>query len=216
VHILIADDHALFRDTLDHYIQRAQPSYRTRVVANLGDAVEHLRNVGRVDLCILDYRMPGVSGYETFRELQAAFPQTAFAVMSGIAEEEEIERVLSTGVSGYLPKTLPGRALLKAIDVMAQGGKFVPNDGGSARLMPTYIGNAPRPQPRLRPAIHLTGRERDVLRYLVEGRSNKDIAAQLNLKTVTIKLHLRGVFSKLGCSNRTQAVIKARELALLD
>lgn len=221
MNILIADDHVLFRDTLHHYIHRAQPGYKLLMASNLTEVVDILKGKKFVpDLCILDFKMPGMKGHESFESLLKAYPLYSFAVMSGVAEENDIKKILSLGVSGFLPKTLPGRVLLKAIDTMLEGKKFVPYEENGQTLSPCYfadLASSPvKEAEKIKTKIHLTNREEEVLRLLCEGKSNKDIAEVLNLKIVTIKLHIRGIFKKLECNNRTRAVIMARELGIVD
>ena len=213
MNILIADDHALFRDTLSHYIQRAQPDYSLQMVSNLNEVVAIL-NEGKFlpDLCILDFRMPGMKGQESFARLIDSYPNQSFAVMSGVAETKDIETIISTGVSGFLPKTLPGRVLLKAIDDMLNGEKFIPYDPDKATT-PMSCYSMERPEKRKH--VALTSREKDVLKLLCEGLSNREIADSLDLKIVTVKLHMRSIFKKLDCDNRTRVVLRAREWKVL-
>ncbi len=212
MNILIADDHALFRDTLSHYIHSAQPSCVIRLASSLTEAAAILKTGDfRPDLCILDFRMPGMNGFEGIRDIVAAYPHFSFAVMSGMAEPHEIERIISFGVAGFLPKTLAGRILLQAIGVMAKGGRYIPYEEDRKDVLPSFW--ADRPSGREEKNL-LTARERQVLSCLCQGQSNREIADFFNLKTVTIKLHVRSIIRKLGCSNRTQAALKARERGL--
>ena len=191
------------------------------MASNLNEVVDIL-NAKKFapDLCILDFRMPGVKGYETFQTLREAYPSFSFAVMSGVAEESDIQKIIETGVSGYLPKTMPGRAILKAIDMMLNGSKYIPHDETSRKLAPSYFSDAlplcAATKEKPKSIVKLTNRETDVLKFLCKGLSNKDIADELNLKTVTVKLHIRGILGKLGCENRTSAALKAREMGIVD
>lgn len=219
MNILLADDHALFLDTLHHYIQRAQPQYRFSLASSMSAVVDILSRDGPPpDLCILDFKMPGMKGYGGLQELLNLFPDQAFAVMSGVAEPEDVQRILALRVMGFLPKTMPGRVMLQAIEAMLHGRKYIPYLQDAMTIMPSYINDE---APIVRKTLsshndnyHLTAREREVLKLLCEGKSNKDIAAFLNLKIVTIKLHVRGIFRKLNCDNRTRAALKAKEAGL--
>jgi len=216
MNILIADDHALFRDTLHHYINRAHPGYKLYMASDLHEVVDVLnRKSFQPDLCILDYRMPGMKGCESFAALLKSYPELTFAVMSGIAEREDIEKVLALKVAGFLPKTLPGRVLLKAIETMLTGQKYIPVEDNKL-LAPTYFGEIAAPAKSNTHNVRLTTREKEVLKLLCEGKSNRDIAEALSLKVVTIKLHVRGIFRKLACDNRTRAALRAKEWGILD
>ena len=219
MNILIADDHTLFRDTLHHYIQRAQPKYRFLLASNLAEVIDLLNGHGqRPDLCILDFKMPGIKGHSGLEDLLDLFPEQSFAIMSGVAEPEDVERILTLRVNGFLPKTMPGRVMLQAIEAMLRGRKYVPYLHDAMTIMPSYMkDDIPVTQNTLtshNDNFHLTAREKEVLKLLCEGKSNKDIANVLNLKIVTIKLHVRGIFRKLDCDNRTRAAIKAREMGI--
>lgn len=212
MNILIADDHAMFRDTLHQYINRAQPTYKVYMASDLHEVIDVLDKGSFIpDLCVLDYKMPGVKGCESFEALLKSYPNMRFSVMSGIAEQREIEKLLALGIAGFIPKTLPGRLLLKAIETMLAGQKYIPYEEDK-ELMPTYFSDEEKNGKK----VKLTGREKDVLQLLCEGKSNGEIADILSLKTVTVKLHVRGIFKKLECDNRTRAVILAKEWGVLD
>ncbi len=218
MNILIADDHVLFRDTLNHYINRAQPEYKLQMASNLGEVVDVLKaHDFNPDLCILDFRMPGMRGYEGFQDLISAYPEHMFAVMSGVAEPDDIRKLLSLGVAGFIPKTLPGRLMLMAIDTMLQGNRYIPYEQDGKTLLPSYFSDKINSHdPATGKEVRLTARERDVLKLLCQGKSNKEIADALSLKIVTIKLHVRGIFRKLKCGNRTLAAIRAKEMGVFD
>lgn len=211
INILIADDHAMFRDTLELYIARAHPDYKCYMAADLHEVVDVL-NRGAVmpDLCIIDFLMPGMMGMDSIEALMKSYPAMDFAVMSGIAGKKDIDEILNSSVKGFLPKTLSGRHFLMAIDTMLGGQRFIPYEPDKT-VTPSFFGE----YNKFKPDIKLTAREQEVLRLLCEGRSNRDIAEQLSLKIVTIKLHIRGIFQKLDCNNRTQATVKAREWGIL-
>ena len=143
-------------------------------------------------------------------------------------EKEDVEEALKLGASGYFPKTLSGKALLKAIERVAAGEKFIPMDEDKKHPMPAYYDDGAESsqqsyvgmketQTTLTPAndYNLTPRENDVLEFLVTGASNKEIANALGLQVVTVKLHVRGICRKLDAKNRTQAALIAREQKLV-
>lgn len=222
MNILIADDHALFRDTLQHYINRSQPQYQVDMAASLPEALKFLHTDNyRPDLVILDFKMPGMRGASSFENLIRKFPDYKIAVMSGVADTNDIEKVIDLGVSGYLPKTLPGRLMLDAIETMLAGQKFIPRDAKTDTIMPSTLSDIGAYKTSAETGetvdhnVKFTGREKDVLRLLCQGLANKDIADQLGLQVVTVKLHIRGIFKKLDCENRTQAVLKAGQMGFI-
>lgn len=234
MHLLIADDHTLFRDAMTQYVERSNPGSTVGCFANLDEVLKHLEASveGTVpDLVLLDLNMPGMQGLSGFATFREKFPKIPVALLSGVAEPEDVQRAMDLGAVGYFPKTLSGRALLKAIELVLAGEKFIPVDSKTNGLMPSYYNDATAnrlpvslplktnasalPRPMLASKIKLTPRENDVLVGLCRGQSNKDIARNLGLQDVTVKLHVRSICRKLEVTNRTQAVLKSFELGLV-
>lgn len=220
--ILIADDHTLFRDALTLYINQIEPDYRISVARDIKEVVELLEAESDYDLVLLDYRMPGMNGFQGLKKIRQTWPSIHVALMSGIANEEEVKASLELGAVGYFPKTMPGHAMVKGFQQIVKGEKFIPVDHNTNRLMPSY---EPTFQPAMDKAanqdgssdsVHLTTREMDVLGHLLQGKSNKVIASALGLQVVTVKLHVRSLCKKLDAQNRTQVALKAREMGILD
>ena len=209
--LLLADDHTLFRDALLLYIERAEPEAEVILAKDLHDALEKLEQDSQKDLILLDLRMPGMNGLEGLKTVREKYPDIPVALMSGVAEKQDVKAAMDLGAVGYFPKTLSGKALLEAIRHVLAGEIFVASgeDGGS--IMPSYYGDK---KPISNLDVKLTPRETEVLSFLSQGASNKEIANALNLQVVTVKLHVRGVCKKLNAKNRTQAALKARELGL--
>ena len=223
--LLLADDHTLFRDALIQYIERAEPTARVALAKDFFEAESALQKDNSFDLVLLDLRMPGMNGLQGLKTVREKFPQTRVALMSGVAEKNDVEEALKLGAMGYFPKTLSGRSLIKAIQLVLAGEKFIPIEHSSNQVMPSYYADknvsplqaqTPSPAKSVQsPAnVSLTPREREVLHYLLQGSSNKEIATQLSLQEVTVKLHVRGICRKLDAKNRTQAALKAREMGL--
>jgi two-component system nitrate/nitrite response regulator NarL len=226
--ILIADDHALFRDAMTQYVERSNPGSTVDGVSNLDDAFKHLDKATEFpELVLLDLNMPGMNGLNGFAKFRETYPKIPVALLSGVAEPEDIQRAMDLGAIGFFPKTLSGRALLKAIELVLTGEKFIPVDSKTNGLMPAYYNDdtvnkmpvslplktsspaAPYQSSMPASKIRLTPRENDVLICLCRGQSNKDIARNLGLQDVTIKLHVRSICRKLEVTNRTQAVLKS-------
>ena len=213
--LLLADDHTLFRDALLQYIERADPVAEVLLAKDLPEAFEILKESPRQDLILLDLRMPGMHGLEGFKSVRENYPDTPVALMSGVAEPKDIEAAIDLGAAGYFPKTLSGKALLKAIQLVITGERFIPIDHDTNKIMLSYFDDNSESCSIIKAdKINLTPREQDVLSYLQEGASNKEIANALNVQVVTIKLHVRGICRKLQAKNRTQAALKAQELGL--
>jgi len=218
--LLIADDHTLFRDALVQYIERADPESSVTLAKDFPEAMDVLEQNPYQDLVILDLRMPGMNGMEGFEKIKEYFPAQAVALMSGVAEEKDVRNALDLGAVGYFPKTMSGKGLLNAIQRVAAGEVFIPEEDNTGKVMPSYYGDQPSFKEnqksntaRLEKA-KLTTREMEVLAYLADGATNRDIAAALNLQIVTIKLHVRGICQKLEAKNRTQAALIAKEIGV--
>ncbi|MCK5374800.1 MAG: response regulator transcription factor [Alphaproteobacteria bacterium] len=216
--LLIADDHTLFRDALVQYIERSNPTSMVVLAKDFYEALDLLKQDPEQDLVILDLRMPGMDGMQGFLTLKDLFPALRVALMSGVAEDEDVKKALDIGAVGYFPKTMSGRALLAAIEQVVAGDKYIPA-GENSTYMPSYyadseskldnkisISTGPKPE--------FTPRESEVLSYLLDGASNKEIARALDLQVVTVKLHVRGICRKLSAKNRTQAALKAKEMGI--
>lgn len=228
--LLIADDHSLFREAMALYVERTSPEAEVILAKDLGEAIECVERGNKApDLVLLDLNMPGMNGLNGFAEFRKKFPDLPAALLSGVAEPEDVQEAMDLGAVGFFPKTLSGRALLKAIELVMLGEKYIPVDTVTGGLMPSYyswsnppsqpvkklpirtVGPSTPPPPS---GVSLTPREQEILSELCRGKTNKDIARDLDLQPVTVKLHVRGVCKKLGVTNRTQAVIKAFELGV--
>jgi two-component system nitrate/nitrite response regulator NarL len=231
--LLIADDHALFRDAMTQYVERSNPQSKVESVSTLDDVFKNLEHADTFpDLVLLDLNMPGMSGVSGLAKFREKYPKVPVALLSGVAEAEDVQRAMDLGAIGYFPKTLSGRALLKAIELVLAGEKFIPVDSKTNGLLPSYFNDdttnkltvslplktSSLQSPYTAPTntkVKLTPRENDVLICLCRGQSNKDIARNLGLQDVTVKLHVRSICRKLEVTNRTQAVLRSFELGLV-
>lgn len=210
--ILIADDHTLFRDTLITYLSIAKPLQSIITVGDF-DELFHTINAAKhkIDFMLIDFSMPGMAPRDAFRLLGAESNSLPFAMMSGIAEQSDIDYVMSCGARGYVPKTMSGQVLLQAIDKMLAGQIYLPaRDTVSLFSPPIVSHDCLSSHSSLQ--FPLTPREQDVLLLLEQGMSNNDIASALKLRPVTVKLHVRGILRKLNLDNRTQAALWSRDV----
>ncbi len=218
--LLVADDHTLFRDALVQYIKREFDDCEITVTKDFDDAYEEIIQDQSFALVILDYRMPGMNGLRGFEKIRQEFPDIKVALMSGVAEPDDVSAVMGLGACAYFPKTLSGQKLVEAIEDVVNGDKFIPTQELSDNVVPSYYADTNwknnERRHRNNGNIPLTPREKEVLSHLAQGQTNKEIANALALQVVTVKLHIRGICRKLNANNRTQAALKATELGLVS
>jgi len=225
--LLLADDHTLFRDALVQYIERSHPGADISLAKDFHEAFAIMEASPEQDLVLLDFCMPGMNKLGGLKKMRKSFPDVPVALMSGVAEPEDIYAAMDMGAAGYFPKTLSGRALLQAIQLVLNGERFMPFEGQTQNIMPSYYSDTPKQFPYSYVGIseeqksfedtnrfNLTPGEKDVLEHLVLGEANKEIADALGLQVVTVKLHVRGICRKLDAKNRTQAALIAHEQRL--
>jgi len=208
--VLIADDHPLYRDALRLQVERLFPEAVIMEASSFDEVVQ----IGRAasspfELFLLDYHMPGMS-YDALKQLGAAFPESPIAIVSGTTNATEVRAVIQAGARGFIPKTATGTHLLHALQLLLAGGTSVPADFLFAESQPQATpvdGTATW-------VAALTSREREVLRGVMRGLSNKQIGRELDLAEVTVKLHLRTIFRKTGARTRSEAAVLATKASL--
>jgi DNA-binding NarL/FixJ family response regulator len=197
--ILLADDHPLFVEALQILIERSIPGSQIAVVTGLDAARSVLAGPQHIDLAIIDLHMPDSHGFEGIERTLREFPATPILVISGTATPADVSRAIALGAKGFLPKNLPGKVIEAALQVVVSGGTYVPAE---------YVRASPA-----EPVGTLTPRETQVLTLLAGGQSNKEIGRALDLQEITVKLHVRNIFRKLGVRNRVEAAnLLARKL----
>ncbi|MCE2737915.1 MAG: response regulator transcription factor [Rhodobacter sp.] len=201
--ILIADDQELVRETIAAFL-RQDSGFSVNIAKDLGSALAAVKADGPFDLVMLDYMMPGMNGLEGLAAMRAAVPGTAVAILSGTASRAVAEQALAEGAAGFLPKTMSTKSLVAAARFMAAGEVYAP-----MMQMADRTGNFGTSA-----ASPLTPRELDVLRRLCRGMANKEIARDLDLQEVTVKLHVKTLYRKINARNRTHAAMIAREAGL--
>lgn len=209
--LLLADDHVLFRDAISLFLRRSDPDLEVITTESLPETIEYLAKDATISLVLLDLRMPGMYGLEGVQRLLTAYPKQRVAILSGTADEDDVRAAMDLGACAYFPKTMKGSSLLRAIHLVAGGDRFVAVDADGHSLMPAYrVDDAPNVADTRKVLETLSEREKQVLGFLSNGASNKEISNALNLQLPTIKLHVRSICRKLNTKNRTQAALLAR------
>lgn len=214
--MLLADDHTLFREIIVDFILKSYEYSDVVTAKDFHDGKQKIEQCQLFDLVILDLKMPGMNGLEGLQELMTIYDDLPIAIMSGVAKSDMISEALEMGAAGYFPKTLSPQAMMSGIQMILDGEKFIPVDSKKMGLIPAYYDDDAEvcDMGKTTNDIQLTPREKDVLGYLLQGLSNKEIASDLGLQLVTVKLHIRGICRKLDADNRTQAALRAQKLGL--
>ncbi len=209
--VLVADDHRLVTDAFEKYLFRIDPNVEVVHALNFEKTLDNVRESPGFDLIILDLYLPDMTGVEGLVLLHSQCPETPIVMISGIANRREIMDALERGAAGFILKDLSSTMIVKALELVLSGERYIPSILVEGRSLiekePGYSGKITRDNVSL--FGKLTRREREVLALLLNGYSNKEISRNIDVKEITVAFHLRGVFRKLGVSNRTQAAAKA-------
>lgn len=199
--VLLADDHALVRETLASYLRSAG---EMQVVADVGSADEALAIAVREkpDVVLLDIDMPGLLAFDAARTIRTRSPRTRVIVLSGFFHDRYIEEALKAEVSAYLTKGEPPETVVKAIRTVANGGVYFSPEV-QARILVDSNGARLAHNGATRGSA-LTPRELEVLRYIARGLSKKDIASIMHLSVKTVDNHSTSLMSKLNIHDRVE------------
>src|SRR3954465_1837518 len=195
IRIMVIDDQAVVRQGFVALINTVADMTVIAEGTNGQEAVELFRQ-HQPDITLMDLRMPMLSGVEAITRIRHEFPQARIIVLTTFDGDEDIYRSLQAGAQGYLLKDMFFEELEDAIRTVHAGGRRIP--GIVAERLAGRVGGS-----------DLTGRELEVLEQIVFGRSNKEIAAALDISEATVKSHVNNLLSKLGVTDRTQAATTA-------
>lgn len=215
IRVLVVDDQTIVRDGI---VGLLRLSDRIEVIGSASDgrkALERLE-IERPDVILLDLRMPVLDGIAVLQELARRDDPPPCLVLTTFQDDDQVLQALRAGARGYLLKDVSLDDLVAAVETVASGGSMVSSSVTQRLLERLRVPGTPAPEPADLPVhIELTEREREVLRMLVGGFSNKEIASALHLAPGTVKNHVSTVLAKLGVRDRTRAVLRALELDLV-
>ena len=217
--ILLADDHALFREGLRVLLT----ARGFEVIAEVGTGVAAVEEAQRLapDLIVLDLDMPEMGGLEATRLIKTAMPDVAIVILTASERETSLFEAVKSGALGYVLKTMSSVDLVQQIDAAARGEtalnpelatKILAEFSRVSRALDTPTASAPAQESANSPAADsddteaLTAREREVLERLIAGDSNKEIGSALFVSENTVKYHLKNILQKLHVNNRAQVV----------
>ncbi|HSN45254.1 MAG TPA: response regulator transcription factor [Casimicrobiaceae bacterium] len=202
----LVDDHPIMRSALRGALEALRPPPRFAEAADLPGTLALVADHPRLDLLLMDLRMPGVSGLEGLVAVRDAAPTLPIAVVSAAEDQGLVRSLFDLGIAAFIPKTEPPAVIVAAVRVVLEGGQYFP-----PRFMLELPGDR---SADVAPEPALTSRQRDVLRLLAKGLPNKLIARELGLTEGTVKVHLLAIFRTLGARNRTEAVLAAQRRGL--
>jgi two-component system, NarL family, nitrate/nitrite response regulator NarL len=208
IRVLIADDHPLYRTGLVDTVKRRPELELVGQAEDGAAALEEIRSVDP-DVCVLDVKMPGLSGVEVLRTLEREGRKVRVVFVSAYYDSDVVYGALGSGASGYLSKDSTGDEICDALVAASHGRTTLGTDVQAA--VAHEIRRRSGEQERL-----LTPREDEILRLTANGMSAPDIARQLHLGTTTVKTHLQRVYEKLGVSDRAAAVAEAMRRGILE
>ena len=201
IRIMVIDDQAVVRQGFVSLIKTVPDMEIVGEGSNGQEAVGLFRQL-RPDITLMDLRMPGVSGAEAITQIRVEFPAARIIVLTTFDGDEDIYRALQAGAQGYLLKDMFFEELEAAIRKVHAGARLIP--GSVAERLAARMSSS-----------ELTGRELEVLRQIVDGKSNKEIGNALNISEATVKSHINNILSKLGVSDRTQAATTALQRGIV-
>lgn len=208
--ILIADDHALFRDGLSLQVEKIVPQAVINQAANFSQALKIVEAAPDTDLVIIDLDMPDMKWEDGLRALQNKVPNCRFVVVSASEDARNIKKVIDMGIKGYIPKRSETKVLLSALKLVTDGGTYLPPSIMDLAATAGADGRYARSGSKI-----LAPRQSEVLDYVAEGMSNKQIAYKMDVSEATVKLHINALLRAVGATNRTQAVIIAQKMGLI-
>lgn len=212
IKVLIADDQEIVCEGLKKILQ-SDPELKVIGTAHNGQQALELIEHQRPDLVLMDLQMPIMNGVQAIRQLRKTDPDLPVLVLTTYTDDKWLFDAIRAGANGYLLKDRPRQELIDAIKGTASGDSYL--DPAVTKRVLDSVASVPEPM-ESSSDLDLSQREQDILQLLVEGLSNADIAQRLFLSEGTVRNYLSGLFTKLGVSDRTQAVVVALRRGLVS
>jgi two-component system, NarL family, response regulator LiaR len=206
IRVLLVDDHAVVRSGLSKFLLVNQDLEMVGEACDGAEAV-NMVSLHKPDVVLMDLMMPGVDGITATREIHQRYPQVKVIALTSFSEQNMVQGALQAGAAGYLQKNVTAAELGNAIRSAYVGRMTLSPE--AAQVLADSVS-----QPQL-PGNELTERERDVLRCMVNGQNNSEIAQELVISLGTVKFHVSNIYQKLGVNSRVEAVKAAIEQKLV-
>jgi DNA-binding NarL/FixJ family response regulator len=209
--ILLADDHALFRDGMRYVLSKLDEQVEILDAGNFPDTLNAARENPDLDLVLLDLNMPGSEGATSVKLFHASYPDVPIVVVSGTDQRDDIEKVMNSGAMGFISKMSSGQDMIHALRLVLDGGVYLP-----PQLLLHALGQVREDKRSCRTnEFGLTVRQMEVLRQVAAGLSNKDIGLSIGLAEGTVKIHVAAIFQALRVNKRIDAVQAAQRMGIL-
>ena len=196
--VLLVDDHLLVRDGISLVLEQLEPDMTILTASSCSETRALLEEQGDVDLVLLDIGLPDINGIDCLKAIRQRDPLMPVVMLSGNDRQENVKAAIDAGARGFIPKSAKKEIMLSAIQLVLAGGVYLPDTSLVAESHSKISG--------------LTPRQKDVLRLLADGLSNKAIAKELGMAEATVRVHVTSILRVLQVNNRTEAAIMAREL----
>ena len=210
IKVVIADDHALFRDGLRRILSLEKDILVVGEAAN-GDEVTTVAERTKPDILLLDLKMPKGDVVQNLLDVSAKNPTTRVIVLTAFSDEESVLNAAKGGAKGFVPKGVPSTTLLQAIKVVHGGGSWIDKEIPSWEVFEEIVReqeSARETGPQLDESIRsLTKREMEILRLVAEGLTNEEIGKKIFISEKTVKTHMTNIFDKLKVNNRFKAAL---------
>jgi NarL family two-component system response regulator LiaR len=211
--ILIADDHAMLREGMRNLLSQEKDFEIVGEAANGEEAVRLAKEL-KPDIVIMDIVMPKLNGLEATKQVRQVSPATALLILTAYSDIRYIIGLLEAGAAGYLLKNAPGKDVVKAIRAVRSGESVL--DPEVTRKLVQRLASLSRSPEEHENGGQLTARELEILKWAARGLSNKEMSEKLFISLRTVKAHMTNIFNKLGCSSRTDAIIKGLKQGYID
>ncbi len=205
IKIMLVDDHAVVRSGLGKFL-KVHKDLQLVGEASDGEEAIQLASLHKPDVILMDLMMPGIDGVAATRNIHKQHPEIKIIALTSFSDQNMVQGALQAGAIGYLQKNVTAADLANAIRSAYVGRMTLSPEAAQA-----LASSAAQPQI---PGNQLTDRERDVLRCMVSGRNNQEIADELIISLGTVKFHVSNIFQKLGVDSRVEAVKLAIEQKL--
>jgi DNA-binding NarL/FixJ family response regulator len=204
--ILLVDDHPIIHETLRAVVRLVLPQAQFHAESDLAGGLARARKLKSLELVLLDLGLPGCAGLEALIRFRKTLPRARIAIISATEDPDSVRAALDAGAVGYLPKTSSPKVLADALELIVHGGTYIPPQAGEGEA-------PPRKEPKLSD-FGITDRQADVLRLVIKGLSNAEIARELSIAENTVKQHAHAAYRALGVNSRTEVLVEFARLGI--